>query len=866
MSSLRVSYEGDEEVARSFLGKAQQELFRLEQRMAAYNRDQGTFNHALSDDAYCYGYVLPNGIRAIHIVASPSPESINEYVVSGSIPDFVSGITDGALIKNSPLPGAGEEMRSIWPTASSAAIHKSEFPDGANKKHPSSRLAVYPREGFDELRAQGSSTAVHSQLTVLHASMYSGKMRKLVQCLMGFGRRQKRSIYKKPRQVVLNGVATSTRQTTTAWDRESASSGLRIAYDYRFPRTHGLVSAANGSLWLCEISMARGVCMMPLPLVPDTTDISFRKLLIKAEDSDGLTVLDSFGGFPSGEPFPSGASFDAWVRAGRVVVAAGKDALRDVYACSPYSQSLGWAFNERGSEAHVTGWRFFDGDDIQKGLHYAVNLSVSPRVVVDLKRPNIASVRDAFYPLRGFDKYRDVFDAAMWKIARLSDGQFKEVTDNLSKMTLELAFELLDRIVLEPVASCSASVAEISRGNIYWGSRIQPQIKFPEYTLKYVLSHDMRPARPVPSDSVPRCDTTMHVFFVGNNLKWCKFFYDKKSHATQITGDSDWDVMWNPVGRFEQVETIGPIAIPGMFYTNEIDDRESLGIAETINRHVRRDLGWCSISDNVGASPGYSAYYDFTNTSGPLDPDFGDGGASGYHGRLLAKFKAFSYEHWRITRSSLTLRSAIIVPFYNRCSYYYALLRGHVGGINHYFYRHGSMASPYVGHWYDKDSDGHRWLEPETQRFTDNGDPWPSFWSVADDGDWVPHGADVSAVVYNNYKNTTKQVLGVEPGDITLTVQLCAGNEHGITLTHEERRVGVGVSLWEPLWFVPSPDEFGFTQYIQQFESCFGSGDTLVYQEDVNTASQKVLGAPRLAWMQSSDTLPMVNFVGVIDG
>lgn len=69
---MRVGISGNVEEAKTWLGKAQQELFRLKQRMALRGDTQGSFGpFQLSPTAWCSGYVLPNGIEAVYIRAEP---------------------------------------------------------------------------------------------------------------------------------------------------------------------------------------------------------------------------------------------------------------------------------------------------------------------------------------------------------------------------------------------------------------------------------------------------------------------------------------------------------------------------------------------------------------------------------------------------------------------------------------------------------------------------------------------------------------------------------------------------------------------------------------------------------------------------
>lgn len=78
---MRVGYSGDQDEARALLGAAQQEMWRLELRMRTQMRTQGSFWHRLSDTAYCYGNVTPNGIKSLYIVVDEAgPVSVEDLI------------------------------------------------------------------------------------------------------------------------------------------------------------------------------------------------------------------------------------------------------------------------------------------------------------------------------------------------------------------------------------------------------------------------------------------------------------------------------------------------------------------------------------------------------------------------------------------------------------------------------------------------------------------------------------------------------------------------------------------------------------------------------------------------------------------
>lgn len=68
---MRVAYTGDVAEAARWLGKARQEIARLQQRMQTQGLEQGSFGHQASPRVYISGKVLPNGIEQVLIDARP---------------------------------------------------------------------------------------------------------------------------------------------------------------------------------------------------------------------------------------------------------------------------------------------------------------------------------------------------------------------------------------------------------------------------------------------------------------------------------------------------------------------------------------------------------------------------------------------------------------------------------------------------------------------------------------------------------------------------------------------------------------------------------------------------------------------------
>lgn len=194
------------------------------------------------------------------------------------------------------------------------------------------------------------------QIKHISPSMYSGLMAKAVQILLGYG---KRPIGGNP----------------------------QISYDSRWLKCNGIVTAADGKLWLVEISAARGVIAMPFPVS-------------KRPPRRGSYVCDEavrlFGGMPTGANFPDGEEFDSEVAKGNILEVASAATMLEIYEKDTYSSALGWSFNDTGSEAHNTCYYSPDYPFLHARMHaydvfsyhYVLEIVIGETVAADAREPN----------------------------------------------------------------------------------------------------------------------------------------------------------------------------------------------------------------------------------------------------------------------------------------------------------------------------------------------------------------------------------------------------------------------------------------------------------------------------------------------
>lgn len=824
---LRLSYEGDREKAAGFLGKAQQEIGRLESRMATSGVDRGSFQLVLDDSSYCYGYILPGGIRAIHIVTTPGVAPVEELTTTAvtTMPDFLSGYSTDQKI----FPAQGENpdlLFAFTPSVETAALEQDELTFAPKN----AKLAVYPWVAFDSNPGLYPS----SQYDVITPTMYTGTMRKLVQALMGFGRQlSETSIFdavNEDFEVIENNAQDEVE--LTAYQQEVRDNGLRVRYDHRFMRSHGLVRSAENEWWVIEISMARGVIAMQLPLHAATAEPSFRDLVYESGRLEALNILDEFGGFPTGESFPLTSKLtEAYIRAGRILRLKTVTEMQPFFNLTGYSSVMGWAFNLDGSEAHNTAWTYGD-DGVQIGYHYALALSIGAVTVV----PTVAAAASLKELMAAVEDRADVMEAVLWKIDRLNAEQVDGFLELVGENNAQGAFDALDELDLGPMAPGTAALSKVSEGKIFWPTQGgQQQIKFPEPILGGLVSHDMRPS--AIQDEYPRCDTTMHVFFAGNELKWVKYYLDSRSvfeDSWHREGDDQFDIDYTPVGNFYVANVLYPKKVPPLFYSNDFDDRVELAQSKMEWFYRRKEEGY-------GEPWSFSSATAYPN----LVPPQGHEVTNSDTATTLYRFMWFHYDYDFYQANVETLKSGVVVPFYDREAYYYAKLRFATGRSVQYvrsFYR---IMDPYCG-WTSS---------PQTNNTIDNESYCSYAGSVpadyqkdfADHGSWAPLGADINTFTVSPteqvaaHEGTSETTWAV--AQATLITHLVNSSSFGTTKIEEESRTDDEASLWEPLWMQRSPNDDGEYQFIGETHNALGAIESIVYGLDLRNSERGHKGA-----------------------
>lgn len=825
LGAANVAMEGDIERAQAYVPRAKQVLRNLLVRMKIGGLEVGMDHWVLADDAYCYAIVAGSVRKAVIVVGDVrSTDGVIEHGIAVQTPDFVSGVAIGGTIQ------VGQDnqkrMSTFWPTALTETLHD------LHGQAPNARLAVEPFSAFSqELGFNGDAPVKYSQYVKLKPTMYSGMMRKVVQFLMGFGKQLSRSIYDTAPPKIKAGVVAA----PSKYEKDVRANGVQIRFDWRWFRTHGIVEAADGRLWLVEIGSTRGVIARPLPEHAVTRDPKFREKLEGLGDQAGLDALDLFGAWPTGEAFP-GAAIESWIRAGVVVRLASQDDMQPFYSKSQYSSAMGWAFNEQGSEAHNTC------NDIQNELqyssHYAISLSVGS--IVEVEPPNgAASLKNRFADLAQAEGFKDRFPAVMAKIDRLSQSQCNSY--RFQTGPIDWLFDDLDALVLAPVAIGSANLSLVSRSPIYYPGTHQKMIKFPHPELGYLVSHDMRLAGPG-GEPPGRCNATMHVFFAGNELKYVKYHRDIRPRPTVENTDDFEDCMY--VGSWSSHEESSARVIPDMMYTSDFDDREEIPNSQTRDTRIHgRDMGYVRVyfSDNP---------FNLTQA-------------------FMNREKAFLREVNIVVVNGHFLSAVVTVPFNDRCAYYYSSVKGFSSRSTINVSSYVSLLDPWYceswrnfGGW----TSGHavhpddccvcvaRTVRSPAPRYA------PSACAdFADSGQWCFTCDNIETMTYSITLPPPVVAPGTSEGSTGHRVtHLVNATEHSPLLIEEVDKTGLN---YERYWFIPSPDpDSGLTQYLDVTHNAMGIGDAMRYYKEPNEGPILKIGGPFPPSLGDQN----ITFIGVV--
>ena len=553
---------------------------------------------SLPDGGYAIAQDMGGVFKVITHKPPPSPPVLFDGLAKASVPMLFSSRITKAIV----LPGEGVGMLLTEQTRRRVAGYK---PEGLPPKQVSlQRFRVDIGAAFQEFEPKQGSDAKHTQYVQQRPTWYSGAMAEAMQVVGGYGRQDlkelpdtatERAQLKLPEQVakqVVEQIGNVRLPGYTGFPRQDG----QFQYDYKFNNTHGISFDSSGNPWLIRVS-PDGVWAMPLPLVPATTTDAFRDYMEQVGDDEILSILNRFGGMPSGESFPvASKDFQAWRRAGVICKVCD---VADFYSHIMYASSCGWSFNSRGTEGFNTCYDYDDAEGIGYGLAYKMRLSLGPANFngnlappTKIADPGDASRLDAY--ISGLFKRlgSDAESLAIkYKLRRIDQSQ---ILERSGQEPNQQEVDYWNNLELPPIAVHSGNVAEVGRGWLYHGAsfRFQPQIKFPEPFMQGCVSHDFLPLIEGRHKSkYPKSDTIMFGYYVGSTLKVVKYFRDDGTFQRDV--ESDYDECMQ-VGSWTKTETTGLTSLVGNFYLTDIDERKTLAPQTTVTRIVGKDLGYDS--------------------------------------------------------------------------------------------------------------------------------------------------------------------------------------------------------------------------------------------------------------------------------
>lgn len=496
----------------------------------------------------------------------------------------------------------------------------------------------------------------HTQYMRLKPSWYSGAMAEVVQIAVGYGKPRNPDFEDDSIENIKMVIPANVHEQIQAELNRSALPGYTgypheqgyIQYDYKQAQNDLVAFDSSRMPWLVRVS-AMGVYAMPLPMIPATTTEAFRKYIEQVQDSEILKILDRFGGMPSGETFPPGKDFHAWVRAGVIIKVC--DA-HEFYQHSPLYDAAGWSVNSDGTEGFNTCYQMTGGR--VEFLSYKLKLSLAPVQNKGWIQPGNTGSSSLFAYISDLYQMLDVSDpydrAIVYKIKNAKPEEIESRSSGYipGDSGRQREFDYWDNYTAKPIASHGGSVSRVGSGiaslSVVQGFYVINALKFPALTGEGCQSFSC-PAPDLkdrPTTDIA-CDVVVYGGYIDGQLKVIKYFREPLTFKKAVESTFE-DIMI--VGQWEQTETTSISGISGELYTSDFDDRRELAESSLYTHIKGTDLGY--------GNPAYM-------TPGVL---FTHGGLSrDRYYKHVVKTKAISSD---------SLQAAVCVPNFNRDGILYA--------------------------------------------------------------------------------------------------------------------------------------------------------------------------------------------------
>lgn len=346
-----------------------------------------------------------------------------------AIPDFYSGFVDGGFYGT-------YGMLAYHPTTIGA--DKATKLPWASYEMPRFSVASYVTGTYDP----GNVTP--TQYAFCRPYFYTGRMRKLVQFLLSYGIQPTPSWY---------DTRAPKFSTPVMVDKVYYPAQEQVKYNFTYAQSHGLVTASDGKQWVVEISGVNGVLAYPLVYVSGTDTTAFRDWLVVIGDSEGLAVVDEFGGFPSG--YCATANIAALIKSGAVIRLLTQAQVSRYTETGPLAPQIGWAFSESGRDARVVG--MFHVGVIGTAEDWMSSRYLSVVLTIGATRDPVASAARTALSSEMASVASGHIEL-QWKLAYMSNAQAESIlfmVDHTAKVAA------LESLVVEPIAAASATLSVI---------------------------------------------------------------------------------------------------------------------------------------------------------------------------------------------------------------------------------------------------------------------------------------------------------------------------------------------------------------------------------------------------------------------
>ncbi|MEG0342336.1 MAG: hypothetical protein RR633_09130 [Acinetobacter sp.] len=552
------------------------------------------------------GYVILQDMGGMLKAIAHKELSLDEFESDGLakvyVPMLYSGVITKARIRKEEGVGLKitEQCRRRLINYSKEAL--------PNKELHLQRFIIEPNaQTVPEFIPQNSfSDIITTQYVQQRPTWYSGAMAEVMQIIGGYGRQDFNNLpdlpFEKSRIQIPEKYMERIVQEIDGI-RLPAYAGIppldgAFQYDYKFHSTNGVVFDKANKPWLIRIR-ANGVFAMPMPIVPVTATQAFREYVEEVGDEEILNILNRYSAMPSGEKFPTGEYFEAWRRAGVIIKVCDTS---DFYSHISYFSGCGWSFNLNGTEGFNTAYTY-DEDGIAVGVAYKLrceftsveNLGWLKAVkVTGEKAKVISNYLSKLYEILPKGNQKTL--AILYKLRRIDIDEIfqRALTSEYDPLGVtQDDMDYWDNLELEPIAALNGNISQVAKGFLYHNAKpkFQPQIKFPMVEMGGCVSYDFSPLQEnnVPVGSIVKCDTIMYGYYIGNDLKVVKYFFDTRTYIQEI--ESNFEPVMT-VGSWEETKTEGTTSIRGSFYTTDLDLRDSLAPSVTNTKIKGEDKGF----------------------------------------------------------------------------------------------------------------------------------------------------------------------------------------------------------------------------------------------------------------------------------